>query len=342
MKKQGIPCGLQRGLTLVEFLVAIALMMMVTAATVALYSVNSGSNKTVDASQGLDDTARYVFEIVGQTIRSAGYPGAVPEESDAGASRRTVANVFDACAASAATTPCPILGFDNSKVVDSQGAVGQKNSGGINSSDALAVRFNGASGASVKSRDEGRGDESFTTCAGTAVGLTTEESQLGLSVFWVKELNGEPELYCSEEYNSPGAGASAGWKRPKPQPMARGVESFQVMYGVDCVDIPSPPPGGPKCASDGVPERWVSASDIDDAEKWRNVRAVRIGMILRGPPGSSTARKAADSDDEYLYPLGEDFLGTQATIGNGLKFKVPRDGRLRRVYISTFMLRNAV
>ena len=335
MKKQGIPCGLQRGLTLVEFLVAIALMMMVTAATVALYSVNSGSNKTVDASQGLDDTARYVFEIVGQTIRSAGYPGAVPEESDAGAPRRTVANVFDACAASAATTPCPILGFDNSKVVDSQGAVGQKNSGGINSSDALAVRFNGASGASVKSRDEGRGDESFTTCAGTAVGLTTEESQLGLSVFWVKELNGEPELYCSEEYNSPGAGASAGWKRPKPQPMARGVESFQVMYGVDCAGPATP------CVSDGVPDRWVSASDVGDTN-WRNVRAVRIGMILRGPPGSSTARKAADSDDEYLYPLGEDFLGTQATIGNGLKFKVPRDGRLRRVYISTFMLRNAV
>lgn len=240
-----------------------------------------------------------VFEIVGQTIRSAGYQGRYRRRAT---QARLAApwQIFDACAASAATTPCPILGFDNSKVVDSQGAVGQKNSGGINS-DALAVRFNGASGASVKSRDEGRGDESFTTCAGTAVRLTTEESQLGLSVFWVKELNGEPELYCSEEYNSPGAGASAGWKRPKPQPMARGVESFQVMYGVDCAGPATP------CVSDGVPDRWVSASDVGDTN-WRNVRAVRIGMILRGPPGSSQGIRDVDDEAELdLYPLGRDF-----------------------------------
>ena len=59
----------QRGLTLVEMLVAIVLMFMVTLATVALYTTNSSSKRTIDASQSLDDTARFVFELVG---RSAG------------------------------------------------------------------------------------------------------------------------------------------------------------------------------------------------------------------------------------------------------------------------------
>ena len=330
MKKQGIARGPQRGLTLVEFLVAIALMMMVTAATVALYSVNSGSNKTVDASQGLDDTARFVFEIVGQAIRNAGYPGAVPAESDA-QTRRTVVNLFDEkdCIDNASTKPCPILGFDNSKVTSTKGSSGSSGSGGVNASDSLAVRFNGASG-SAKKREEERGDGSFTTCGGNAVALVTEESQLGLSIFWVKEFNGEPELYCNEEYYQPDS-PGKGWKRLS-SPMARGVESFQVMYGVDCQQAsPSDP-----CVSDGVPDRWVSASDIDSAEKWRNVRAVRIGMILRGPPGSSQGIRDVDDEAELdLYPLGRDF-------NSSVKFTPPKDGRLRRVYISTFMLRNAV
>ena len=57
------PTRNQRGLTLVELLVAIVLMLMVTLGTVALYTVNSSSKRTIDASQTLDDTARFVFEF---------------------------------------------------------------------------------------------------------------------------------------------------------------------------------------------------------------------------------------------------------------------------------------
>ena len=98
------------------------------------------------------------------------------------------------------------------------------------------------------------------------------------------------------------------------------------MYGVDlCTGTP--------CTRDGVPDRWVSAADVASAD-WRHVRAVRVGLVLRGSPGSSQA-----SDGQTLYPLGEKFVS--GVSGAGLSFTPPADGRLRRTYVTTYMLRNS-
>ena len=299
----------QRGLTLVELLVAIVLIFMVTLATVALYTVNSSSKRTIDASQSLDDTARFVFELVGQGVHNAGYLGAVPVESEQGATRYTLANLFDACEASAGTTPCPVLGFDNSSPSVGSLNVVSAGSGGVNASDSVAFRFNG-----VGRRDGTTADGSVQNCSGTAVPVATVDAELGLSVFSVKTLAGEPELYCT-------------WGNgTKNEPIARGVESFQVMYAVDCRGTP--------CVRDGVPDRWVSAAGVGVAN-WRHVKAIRIGLILRGPPGSAQA-----ASGDKLYPLGKDFTGDLSETG--LVFTPPADGRLRRAYTTTFLLRNSV
>jgi Tfp pilus assembly protein PilW len=63
----------QQGLTLVEMLVGMVLMLLVIMATVALFSVTSSSYRTVDAGQELEDNARFAFEIIGQAIRQAGF-----------------------------------------------------------------------------------------------------------------------------------------------------------------------------------------------------------------------------------------------------------------------------
>ena len=133
-------------------------------------------------------------------------------------------------------------------------------SGTVNNSDSLAIRFYGssafdASGAKVA-------DNTVFTCTGAAVPASTTMGELGLSVFSVRLYQGEPELYCS---SNPGSGT-----RTSAQ-IARGVESFQVMYGVDlCTGTP--------CTRDGVPDRWVSAADVASAD-WRHVRAVRL-MVM--------------------------------------------------------------
>ena len=53
----------QRGLTLVELLVAVVLMLIVTMATVALYGANAAGKRTVDASQTMDETRALVDEF---------------------------------------------------------------------------------------------------------------------------------------------------------------------------------------------------------------------------------------------------------------------------------------
>ena len=299
----------QKGLTLVELMVAIVLMLIVTLATVALYGANSASKRTVDASQSMDDTARFVFEMIGQAIRNAGYPSAVNLEGPL----VTYSNLFNTCDASANTEPCPVLGFDNSAVSASN--YGSAGSGTVNSSDSLAIRFYGSSGFNAAGAKGA--DNTVFTCTGDAVPASTVMGELGLSIFSVRSYQDEPELYCT---SNPGSGTRS------TVPIARGVESFQVMYGIDlCVGAP--------CTRDGVPDRWVSAADVA-ATDWRHVKAIRVGLILRGAPGSSQA-----SDGQALYPLGEKFVS--GATAAGMSFTPPTDGRLRRSYVTTYMLRNS-
>lgn len=318
------------GLTMVELLVAITLMLMITVATVALYTVNSSGTRTVDASQQLDETARFAFHLIGEAVRNAGYAnsvmlsGGIESTGILAAPGGTVSNLFNLCEFIGDTTPCPILGFDNSKITTSATNFGSEDSGAPNASDSLAIRFYG-SGADDRTGSD-LSDGTMRTCNGTAVagaigaGLPTAEGELGLSTFFVEDDNGEPTLYCISD---PGTAT-----RDK-NAVVRGVESMQIMYAVDvCLPV-----GAPSCVRDGVPDHWVSGSDVD-ATEWRFVKAVRIGLVVRGAPGSAQV-----SSTEKLYPLGKSF--TDGLSESGLEFTPPADSRLRRTYVTTFLLRNS-
>lgn len=285
-----------RGLTLVELLVAISLMLLITLGTIAIFMSSSQGHRTVDSSQQLDDSARFAFKVIGNAIRNAGYRDTI----------QTGGNLFTNCPAN---TPCPVLGFDNAVVAaadaSNYGTVG----GGVNNSDSLAIRFYGSGTAAAA-------DGNMVTCTGQAVGVSDTDNNLGLSLFWVRNDNGEPALACTSR---------AGGARST-ENILRGVESFQVMYGVDTDD-------------DGIPNRFVSAANIADAAAWRTVKAVRVGMVLRGDRGSQQAASNAPN----LYPLGQAFTADLAGAeAQGMTFVPPNDGRIRRVYTSTFMLRNPI
>ena len=321
-----------RGFGLIELMVAITLMLLITAASVALLMANSQGARTVESALQMDDTARYVFKIIENSVQNAGYTDLVPT-SDNG----RVNTLFTECAANADTVPCPVLGFDNSKITaedesdsNSLSDFGSKNSAaaGASNSDSLAVRFAG-SGA-------GAGDGNMVTCTGHSVPASEQDNDLGLSIFWVDtDTDGEPALKCTSR-----AYISSGIKRST-EVLLRGVETFQVMYGLDLCK-PSATATEPlaDCSvsgQDGIIDRWVSAQNVDPvvgAGNWKHVKAVRIGMVLRGAVGS-----AQDKNTSTLYPLGKDFVDTSTETG--LKFTPPSDTRMRRVYTSTLMLRNA-
>lgn len=293
---------------MVELLVAMVLMGLVTLATVSLYSVTSQSYKTVDASQELSDNARYAFEVIGQSLRIAGYQEYLRNNPNA----PTLAGRIYPAICVSAVGACPIIGFNNSTIgtVSSDTDFGTTNSGGINASDTLGATF---SGASVPS-DLAVADNAILDCQGVARPSPVDATDLGLSLFWVVNVSGEPSLSC----------ISRGATRNS-QPIVRGVETFQVMYGID-ID------------GDSLPNRWVSAQDVTD---WMLVRAVRIGFVLRGPVGSGQRQAGATTTtaERTYYPLGKDFIG--ASTEAGLTFTAPDDGRIRRAFSTTYMLRNS-
>lgn len=301
---------LQRGFTMVELLVSIVLMGLVTLGTVTLYSATSQSYKTIDSSQALNDSARFAFEVIGQSLRIAGYQ----EYMRSDPTTASLAGNLYPTVCTSSSPRCPIKGFNNSKIasVTTSADFGATDNGGINFSDTLGVTFSGSSLPS----DPATPDKAVVDCQGVAQPLPlTDATDLGVSLFWVTTSKGEPELACI----SRGTGASA----RTTQPIIRGVETFQVMYGID-----------DSTPSDSLPNKWVSAQSVTD---WMKVRAVRVGFVLRGQPGSSQGT-AISASDNILYPLGKGFIGSSTE--QGLTFTPPNDGRIRRAYTSTFMLRN--
>jgi type IV pilus assembly protein PilW len=326
----------QRGLTLIEILVAMVLMLLVTLATITLFSINSQSYKTVDASQELNDSARFTFEVIGQALRNAGYQEYMERSTGSAESVASAGTLFPrACtyltAAATPPLPCPILGYNNATLavgsIATAGYYGGRTNNGVNTSDVLAVTFYG-SGTAANANTVA--DGSMVDCQGVAQASPRPgtSADLGLSMFWVNTTEGEPNLSCV----SRGVAGPTGTRNS--QPIVRGLETFQVMYGVDVN-------GNVETPSTLLPDRWISAADMLDTSVWDNVRAVRIGFVLRGPPGSGqrpAGGSALTTAERTYWPLGRDFTGTSTEAG--MTFVAPDDGRLRRAYTATFMLRN--
>lgn len=311
MKVHRLGSVYQRGLTLVELLVAMVLMLLVVLATVALFNVSSSSYKTVDAGQELQDNARFAMEILGQAARSAGYQDRTGPTSSG-------SNLTDVVFGPTVTAAWRVEGANNSQLTSSTSGIVFGASNGVNLSDALVIRFFGVSSTANSTQADG----SMIDCSGRAIPYPVGSADVGVSAFFVSVVNGEPELDC-KSYN-PATGSYSSTQ------VVRGVESFQVMYGLDT-------------NNDDVPDRWVSADSawapFASSPNWNNVVALRVGMVLRGPVGSAQGQSTTASDND-LYPLGKDFTGTSTETG--LKFTPANDGRLRRAFSTTFMLRNSV
>lgn len=299
----------QQGLTLVELMVSLVLASLITLAAVGLYTVGISSFRTVDAGQEIQDNGRFALEVIGQAARQAGF-----ENYAEGYGLRWT----DTYITNTALFPT-VRGANNAKVssVTNVDDDGTNANGGYNSSDTVALRFHGASLQS----DRTKADGSMIDCQGvaqTAPLLANDLSDVAISLFWVKvDDAGEPSLQCISRGKPDSPSRNS-------QPIIKGVETFQVMYGVDT-------------DADSMSQKWVSA---DGVTNWTQVSAIRVGFVLRGAPGSSQGYQgtSATADENKLYPLGKTFTGSSTEAG--LVFTPPNDGRLRRVFNATFTLRN--
>lgn len=308
----------QRGVTLVELLVAMAVALLVVLAAMAAFIGGQRLSATDADAQAVQESLRFGGFVVRSVVRQAGYADYAPDHLllDGQAGIASSANM-----PWSANDPASldIVGASDTRVSGIGESYGAHHTRGINVSDSLRVRFFGRSRAAGDGTEP---DGTMIDCMGFAQpGPATDKpvsADRAWSFFYVAEAaDGEPELYC--KYRS-------ARDRPfKAEPLVRGIEVFKVVYGYDA-------------NGDGVPERWVDAVQLEAMaasgakvnDEWRKVVGLRIGMVAR----SARARSGRREAEEVLYPLGTDF--------SELSFRPPADGRLRRVATFTVMLRNAM
>jgi type IV pilus assembly protein PilW len=285
------------GLTLVELMISIAIGLVVMLAATALLLSSKSAYTGQDEEARMDESGRYALEIVARAVRQAGYLGR------------------DGAAVPIIDTPA-ILGLDASTVRRNTPGIEAPSPSGINHSDVLAVRYLGSG--------SGSGDGTILNCAGFSV---PADGSQGSSIFYVAaDAAGEPQLYCKYA-------GSAGWTADA---VVRGVESFQVLYGVDADEDGLPERMLPADAIGPVPEDAAAARD----SLWARVVAVRVALLMR-----ATGSGKAGTENRVYDLFGNDYGDMYGAADHGTR--IDESGlaptlqrRMRRIYSTTIQVRN--
>lgn len=296
----------QLGLTLVELMISLALGLLIVLATTATFLSTKNAYTANDDAARIDDTGRLALEIIARAVRQAAY---VDWRGD-----QAPSVVKPGMSASIAGMDARVLNSNTAGMASPQ-------TPSVNGSDLLSIQFHGAA------------DGTMLNCAGFPV----PEGQRGSSIFYVaRDESGEPQLYC--KYAGDSGWASAAF--------ARGIESFQVLYGLDTDD-------------DGMPNRLLNASALDALDDaivgigdsavrnakthWKKVVTVNVSLLVRGMADTDVR----GNDASIAYDLfGKDYSDGVGAADQGVRlrkedFPASARSRYRKVYSTTIQLRNA-
>jgi type IV pilus assembly protein PilW len=274
-----------------------------------------------DETSRLQDSGRFAIESIARAIRQAAYENWDANEAPVIAVSGVSAN---------------LAGFDARSLKESQPGIESPVASAVNGSDVLAVRFFGSGTGQ-------NGDGTVLNCGGfgvpAPVSQASADDDRGWSIFYVAaDSGGEPELRCKYQ-------GKTSWTADA---LVRGVESFQVLYGVDTDGDGSPNSFMNADGVNALDEALVLEGD-DAAAKtadrnrktyWKKIVAVKIALLLRG---GQRARSDALSNRYDLF--GSDYANAEGGGDKGTtimeKNLAPSvRNRLRKVFSSTIQLRN--
>lgn len=364
----------QKGLSLVELMVAMVLGLLVVGAVIELFISSRQLYRVQDVKARMQEDGRYALHYIGEFLSRGGYRGcesvsqqqsddydnaiAVNDGTEQG--RKGFLNVLTSESDYFWQLQSPVIGHEatgnNSWTPAKPGDI----TDAVSDSDILTIRTVGSFYLHVQSHDADNfsaplqiGPDNglsecdpatedtcanimmVSTCDAVAVFQVTNEDAAETGVLehatgigtpgnsradlggnfeggWVNTIasqsfyvrnnpEGIPSLYQKTLNNDPEA-------------LLEGVEQLQVTYGVD---------------SDGdlSAEEYRTADQITGNISWTDVISVRISMVMINinPDNDDTDTNLALGDGQYFLE------GAQVT---------PNDGRLRRVYTQTFMLKN--
>jgi type IV pilus assembly protein PilW len=288
----------QAGLTLPEMMVALTIGLAVVLAAGRLLGLANDAYAAQTENAAMDDAGRYALELVGRAVRQAAHADLLQLDLSAPVDVLPARLAGLDARSLGATTP----GIDAPLATAAAVA---------NGSDVLAVRFPGAGAAPD-------GDGSVVDCAGFTVAAGEE----GWSILYVaKNAGGEAELRCKYR-------GAANWSADA---VVSGVDSFQVLYGLD-TDTPR----------DGVANRYVNADAIvaldaplaglapperNRQTHWKRVVSVRIGLLLHG---SRPSRHDAANREFQLFGATHAANAANADPGTVLREATMPDTLRRR------------
>lgn len=329
-------CRRQDGLTLIELLVAMTVGLVVTIAALSMLMMGRTGYTAVDATTQLIDKERFAVDIMTRVIAQAGFEdyGAPTLMTRAVAQKQHLDpepdifgwnNTIYANPASAAAVTQTTLMADG----DRPGQCTVTDTSCLSGSDVLMVRFQGVDGTPTLA------DLSMINCRGHGEPAPKDNDfdNRAMNFFFIarNDKTGEPSLSCAT-YNP-----AAPSNKFSNEALLEGVEALQVLFGTDNV-TPNQVPA--VAGTDTITDRWLRADELKvpgnpaaTSENFRRVRAVRVGLVLRGPPGS-----AQDRNPMSLAPLGSPTYVATGDAGSHLN--VAGDGRLRRVVTFTVHIRN--
>lgn len=318
----------QRGLSLVELMVAITIGIILLAGVLQIYLSSKQSYRVQEATSRLQENGRFAIELLGRDIRDAG---------NFGCRARTVAT-------DNTVTPGPgeiiIIDHVNGGSIAAQAVTGTERGGNV--PDSIAVLTTNASFAvsvatPTKASDitvalpntlavndvvlaaDCRNGDVFRIAGVTPAGANTlvdplpvslsSPYRVGTRLFTLRAVSytiaagasGQNALFQSVN------GAAA-------EELVEGVENMQILYGVDGPD------------ADFSAEQYLTAAGVVAAGATFKVVSVQISLLLVS--AGDTGANVVTAPQTYTFPLGAASATTAA------------DRRLRRVFTSTFSVRN--
>lgn len=292
----------QAALSLPETMLSISLCMPLILGAIHLFCTSMAEQALSHQSLRIEQEAQFALNIITTVVQLAGHQ--------------------DPLIAAPYSFAPRLQGLDDATLLARSDIDAGKSGPGIHGSDVLIVRFTG-------NRASGN---VLLNCAGIPVPPAASDASdkakeaQGISVFYVASgPGGENELRC--KYRT-----ASGWDS---EPLIQGVESFQLLFGVDR-------------DGDGLPEQFLRAGAIAEAIHtgasalvlWNQIVAVKVALLMRSTQHVLQRSKPATWDlfgDAYSAHHAATDPGTQLSSAD---FNGELRHRLRRSYEHVIFIRN--
>jgi type IV pilus assembly protein PilW len=289
----------QKGLSLIEVMIAITLGLILLSGLVQFFVGSKQSYQVLDSINGMQENGRYALRVIGDSLHAADHWGGI--ESDDVSGTPGVTGIGNCNAAWILNVSEGIKGFEGGATSPlPTSCIAAANY--LANTDAVVVRHAGGtffSGAAAN----GTGTDIWvnTTIGGTAT-LSDGNSVSTTDVNGLYHYPYKVDAYfikpCSVQAGAACADTDDGGK-PIPtlarltlsgntlteQTLVSGVEQMQIEYGVDT-------------NGDNNAEFYASASAVT-ATQWAQVASIRISLVVRSDQTSKTADNTA-----YTLPGG--------------------------------------